>query len=214
VTVFVDVWSDIVCPWCYIGKRRFESALAEFPHRDEVRVRWRAFELDPNAPKVAELSVPERLQRDHGLSAEQVEQMFAQVTELAAAEGLAYRLADATPVNTFDLHRLVAMAAEHEAGDALLESLMHAQHCDAADLSDRATLLTVTAGAGLPEDAVTTVLDGAAHTDAVRADEDQARRLGVTGVPAFVLADRYLVSGAQSVEVLTAALNRVWQEAA
>ncbi|OLF13071.1 hypothetical protein BLA60_07500 [Actinophytocola xinjiangensis] len=214
MTVFVDVWSDIVCPWCYIGKRRFESALAGFTHRDEVRVRWRAFELDPNAPKVSDLTVPQRLQRDHGLSAEQVEQMFAHVTELAAAEGLTYRLAEATGVNTFDLHRLLALAAEREAGDTLLESLMHAQHCDAANLGDRDTVLALTSAAGLADDEVTAVLDGDAYADTVRADEDQARRLGVTGVPAFVLVDRYLVSGAQSVEVLGAALNRVWREAA
>ncbi|GAB3439024.1 DsbA family oxidoreductase [Actinophytocola sediminis] len=210
----VDVWSDIVCPWCYIGKRRFEAALAEFPHRGEVGVRWRSFELDPNAPSVGDLPVPERLQRDHGLSAEQVEQMFAQVTELAAAEGLDYRLAEARQVNSFHLHRLLHLAAEREVGDAVLEALMHAQHCAVADLSDRETLLSVTEPAGLSPATVTDLLDGDDYADEVRADEDLARRLGVTGVPAFVFADRYLVSGAQSVEVFTAALNRAWQEAA
>jgi predicted DsbA family dithiol-disulfide isomerase len=214
VTVAIDVWSDIVCPWCYIGKRRFEAALAEFPHRDEVLVRWRAFELDPSAPEAGGLPVPERLQRDHGLSAEQVEQMFTHVSELAEAEGLSYRLAEAKQVNTFDLHRLLHLAEEHEVGDAMLEALMSAQHCEAADLSDHSTLLTLAEKAGLPPEEVTDLLNSDTYTDEVRADQDLARGLGVTGVPAFVFADRYLVSGAQSVEVFTAALNRAWQEAA
>lgn len=214
MTVVVDVWADIVCPWCYLGMRRFSSALAEFPHREEVLVRRRAFELDPSAPAVGELPAAERLRRDHDLSAEQVEQMFTHVTELAAAEGLEFRLADAKQVNTFHLHRLLALADEREAGETVLEALLHAQHCEAADLSDRATLLSLTSAAGLSSPEVTDLLDGDAHADEVRADEAAAGELGVTGVPAFVFADRYLVSGAQSVEVFTAALNRVWAEAA
>lgn len=212
--VAVDVWSDIACPWCYLGKRRFEAALAAFPHREDVRVRWRSFELDPDAPPSSDVPVPERLRRDHGLTAEQVEQMFAHLTALAAEEGLTYRLADARQVNTFHLHRLLHLATERGVGDAVLEGLMHAQHCAAADLSDRATVLAVAEQAGLPPAEAAVLLDGTAHTDDVRADEALARRLGVTGVPAFVFADRYLVSGAQAVEVFTAALYRAWQEAA
>jgi predicted DsbA family dithiol-disulfide isomerase len=213
VTVVVDVWSDIVCPWCYIGKRRFEAALSAFPHRDEVRLRWHSFELDPDAPPAGE-PVPERLRREHGLSAEQVEQMFTHVTELAAAEGLPFRLADARQVNTFHLHRLLHLAAARDVVDPVMEVLMHAQHCVAADLSDRATVLALAEDSGLPAAEAAALLDGNDHTDDVRADQNLARRLGVTGVPAFVFADRYLVSGAQAVEVFSAALNRAWQEAA
>jgi len=207
----VDIWSDVVCPWCYIGKRRFETALAGFPHRDEVQVRWRSFELDPGAPRTSDVPVPEKLQRAHGLSAAQVEEMFARVTALAAAEGLTYRLAEARQVNSFPLHRLLHLAADRGVGDEVLERLMRAQHCEALDLSDPAVLLALT---DLPAAEVTDLLTGDAYAKEVRADEELARRLGVTGVPAFVLADRYLVSGAQPVEMFTAALTQAWQEAA
>ena len=212
--IAVDVWSDVVCPWCYLGKRRFEKALAEFPHRAAVRVRWRSFELDPTTPARSDVLVPDQLRQKMGLSDEQVEEALGRVTALAAADGLSYRLADARPVNTFTLHRLMHLADTAEAGDPLRESLMHAYTSEAADLSDREVLLTLSRAAGVPEESAAALLSGTDFTEEVREDEALARRLGVRGVPAFVLEGRYLVSGAQPVEVFAEALTRVWDEAA
>jgi predicted DsbA family dithiol-disulfide isomerase len=202
----VDIWSDVVCPWCYLGKRRFEKALAAFPHRDGVEVRWRSFELDPGASSGG---LAQDALRARGVSPEQLAAATAHLTALAAEEGLTYRLAEAHAVNSFDLHRLLHFASAQGVGDAVLDALMHAQHCAAADLSDRAVLLSVVDLPGAAD-----LLAGTSYTSEVRADEAAARRLGINGVPAFVLADKYLVSGAQSVPVMTEALGRAWQEAA
>lgn len=210
----VDVWSDVVCPWCYLGKRRFEAALAGFAHRSAVRVRWRAFELDPDAPARSPVLVPEMLRSRTGQSAEQVGESLRHITALARSEGLSYRLADARPVNTFALHRLIQLADSLEAGDAVREGLMRAYTCEAVDLSDPEALLAVAVEAELAPGAVLDLLAGADFADAVREDEALARRLGISGVPAFVLDGRFLVSGAQSTEVFTAALTQAWTSAA
>jgi predicted DsbA family dithiol-disulfide isomerase len=212
--VSVDIWSDVVCPWCYLGKRRFEAALAGFAHREAVRVRWRSFELDPGAPARSDVLVPDMLRAKTGMSEAQVTESIERVTALAAGDGLAYRLAEARPVNTFDLHRLTHLAESCEAGDAVREALMHAYTSEAADLADPEVLVGLAAEAGLAPDAAVRLLAGNDFADEVRADEALARRLGIDGVPAFVLSGRYLVSGAQPVEVFATALRRAWDEVA
>ncbi|HEV7647156.1 MAG TPA: DsbA family oxidoreductase [Actinophytocola sp.] len=212
--VEVDVWSDVVCPWCYIGKRRFEAALAGFAHREAVRVRWRSFQLDPTTPARSDVLVPDMLRTKMGLSAAQVAESLEHVTALAAGDGLAYRLAEARPVNTFDPHRLMHLADSCGAGEAVREALMHAYTSEAADLSDPEVLVGLAAEAGLAPDAAVRLLAGDDFADEVRADEALARQLGISGVPAFVLSGRYLVSGAQPVEVFATALRRAWDEAA
>jgi predicted DsbA family dithiol-disulfide isomerase len=202
----VEIWSDIVCPWCYIGKRRFEAALAEFPH--DVEYTWRSFELDPGAPPVREHSAAEHLASKYGMSVEQAEASHAQMTELAAQEGLEYHFDTARGGNSFDAHRLLHLAAAHGKQDEAKERLMRAYFTEGVAIGDREALVALAADIGLDPDQARTVLDGDEYADAVRADELLAQRIGIQGVPFFVLNRRYGVSGAQPAAVLVQALEK------
>jgi predicted DsbA family dithiol-disulfide isomerase len=208
----VDIWSDVVCGWCYIGKRRFEAALEQFEHRDDVEVLWHSFELDPDAPPVNELPMAERLASKYGTSREEAEQRLAGITEVAAGEGLAYRAADSRGGNSFDAHRLLHLAAEHGLGNRVAERLFSAAHCEAEATGERATLERLAVEAGLPEDEVRDVLDSDRYAREVRADEVAAQQIGVRGVPFFVLGRKYGLSGAQPTEVMLQALQQTWDE--
>jgi predicted DsbA family dithiol-disulfide isomerase len=210
----VEIWSDIVCPWCYIGKRRFEAALDRFDHRDEVSVLWRSFELDPQAPVDLEGTSAERLAEKYGMTHERAQAAQAQVTEAAAQEGLAYRLDIARGGNTFTAHRLVHEAAVHGRQAAAQERLMAAYFTEGEAISDPETLARLVAEAGVDPDEARAVAFGDRHGDAVREDELLAARLGIQGVPFFVLDRRYGVSGAQPAEVLLEALQRAWADIA
>jgi predicted DsbA family dithiol-disulfide isomerase len=212
--IMVDVWTDLVCPWCFIGKRRFEAALAEFEHRDSVQVRWRSFELDPDAPAEAVERAPALLQRKYGMSAEQAAEANARVTAIAAEAGLKYRLDESWPVNSFDAHRVMHLAADQGVGEAVRERLMTAYTSEGIALADHATLAAQAAEAGLDEKVTRTMLEGDDYAEAVRADEREAASIGVNGVPAFVANGRYLVSGAQPTEVFTLLLQRAWDDTA
>ncbi|HXM59059.1 MAG TPA: DsbA family oxidoreductase [Candidatus Dormibacteraeota bacterium] len=206
----VEIWSDVVCPWCYIGKRRFERALAAFTHRDEVDVVWRSFELDPDAPRQSDEEPAERLARKYGTTVEQARAAQDRVTGVAAQEGLTYRLDAARAANTFDAHRLLHLAAERGVQAAVEEALMAAHFVESRPLGDAETLVSVVAAAGLDEAAARDVLAGDAYAEAVAADEREAAELGITGVPFFVLDRRYGVSGAQPAELLQRALEQAW----
>jgi len=210
----VDIWSDVVCPWCYIGKRRFEAALEQFEHRDDVTVLWHSFELDPEAPPVAEGKSAERLAEKYGMSVEEAAGRQAEITTLAAQDGLTYDLAESRGGNTFDAHRLIHLAAEHRLGDAAMERLMHAYFSEREAIGDRDTLQRLAVEAGLPAEEVREVLGGERYADAVRADERAATQIGIRGVPFFVLGRKYGVSGAQPSEVLLQALQQAWDEVA
>jgi predicted DsbA family dithiol-disulfide isomerase len=210
----VDIWSDVVCPWCYIGKRRFEAALEGFEHRDDVTVLWHSFELDPEAPPVAEGRSAERLAAKYGMSVEEASARQAEITALAAQDGLTYDLAESRGGNTFDAHRLIHLAAEHGLGDAVMERLMNAYFSEREAIGDPDTLQRLAVGAGLPADEVREVLEGDRYADAVRADERAATQIGIRGVPFFVLGRKYGVSGAQPSEVLLQALQQAWDEVA
>lgn len=209
----VEIWSDVVCPWCYVGKRRFEAALAQFEQRDDVALRWRSFELDPAAPPVAELAGPERLAAKYGVSLEQAREMNANVTRIAAAEGLEYDLDRARSGNTFDAHRLIQLGADAGIQDAVKERLMRGYFTEVEPIGDHDALARLGADAGLDPDAARALLAGDGHADSVRADEQLARQLGITAVPFFVLDRRYGVSGAQPAEILLGALQQAWQDA-
>jgi predicted DsbA family dithiol-disulfide isomerase len=210
----VDIWSDVVCPWCYIGKRRFEAALEGFEHRDDVTVLWHSFELDPEAPPVAEGRSAERLAAKYGMSVEEASARQAEITALAAQDGLTYNLAESRGGNTFDAHRLIHLAAEHGLGDAVMERLMNAYFSEREAIGDPDTLQRLAVEAGLPAEEVREVLEGERYADAVRADERAATQIGVRGVPFFVLGRKYGVSGAQPAEVLLQALQQAWDEVA
>ena len=210
----VDIWSDVVCPWCYIGKRRFEAALAQFEHRGDVTVLWHSFELDPEAPPVAEGRSAERLAAKYGMTVEEAAGRQAEITTLAAQDGLTYDLAESRGGNTFDAHRLIHLAAEHRLGDAAMERLMRAYFSEREAIGDRETLQRLAVEAGLPAEEVREVLEGERYADAVRADERAATQIGIRGVPFFVLGRKYGVSGAQPAEVLLQALQQAWDEVA
>ena len=210
MSLHVEIWSDVVCPWCYIGKRRFEAALARFEHRDEVAVTWRSFELDPTAPPSAETAgtYAARLAAKYGRSPAEAQQMVDAMTATAAGEGLDFRFDLARPGNTFDAHRLLHLAREHGLQDPLKERFDRATFGEGLRTSDHASLRVLATEVGLPAADVDAVLASERYADAVRADEAQARAYGISGVPFFVLGGRYGVSGAQSPEVLLAALEQ------
>jgi predicted DsbA family dithiol-disulfide isomerase len=202
----VEVWSDVVCPWCYVGKRRLELALAQFER--PVEVTWRSFELDPSAPRERELPAAEHLAAKYGMSVEQAQASQAQLTELAAAEGLEYHLDRTRGGNSFDAHRMIHLAAAHGRQDAAKERLMRAYFTESEPIGDPDTLVRLMAEIGIDSDEARAVLEGDEYTDAVRADEQLAYRIGIQGVPFFVLNRRYGVSGAHPPEALLEALRR------
>lgn len=211
----VDVWSDVACPWCYIGKRRIEAAIARMPSPADVEVVWRSFQLDPEAPRVrrARTSYAGRLARKYGAPLEQANAMVARMTSLGAADGLSLRFDLVRPGNTFDAHRVLHLARDRGVHAAVKERLLRAYFTEGEALGNRRTLARLSAEAGLDPDEVRRVLAGDAFADAVRADEDEARQLGIHAVPFFGLGGVYGVSGAQPVDVLHDALMQAWAEA-
>ncbi|MFN2451867.1 MAG: DsbA family oxidoreductase [Candidatus Dormibacteria bacterium] len=206
----VEIWSDIVCPWCYIGKRRFEAALAGFEHRDEVAVLWHSFELDPVAPPVRAGALVDHLASKYGVSGERADQMHAEMTNRAAAEGLDFHFEKARSGNTFDAHRLVHLGAASNRQDAVEERFFRAYLTEGEAIGEPATLRRLAVEAGLDAAAVDAVLAGERFAEAVRADEVEAAQLGIRGVPFFVIDRAYGVSGAQPADLLLAALRRAW----
>ena len=209
----VEIWSDVVCPWCYIGKRRFEHALAAFAHREEVTVTWRSFELDPSARRTSEGDPVERLAAKYGMSRATAEAAQARVTANAATEGLDFHLDRARSGNTFDAHRLIHYAHSVGRQDALKERLMAGYFVEGAAIGEPDVLARLAVEVGLDEPGARAVLDGNAYADAVRHDELEARQLGISGVPFFVLDRAYGVSGAQPSELILGALDQAWTAA-
>lgn len=208
----VEIWSDYVCPYCYIGKRRFEAALAQFAHRDQIEVVYKSFELDPNAEVTGNPNIQEVLVRKYGMSMEQVADNIKQVTEMAKAEGLTYYLNNAIQTNTFDAHRLAHFAAVQGKGPEMTERLLKAHFTDRAHLGEQEILADLAAEIGLEREIVIQMLRGDEYVDEVRQDEEEARQIGVRGVPYFVINRKYAISGAQSVEAFLEALQKAWQE--
>ncbi|HVW88467.1 MAG TPA: DsbA family oxidoreductase [Gaiellaceae bacterium] len=210
----VEIWSDVVCPWCYLGKRRFESALSRFEHADGVEVVWRSFELDPGAPRRREGTAAEHLAAKYGMSPEEVEASWARLTGLARAEGLEYHLDRTQGGSSFDAHRLIQLGRERGLQDAVKERILRAYFTESLPIGEPDVLARLAAEAGLAEDEAIDLLAGDAFADAVRADERRAAELGIGGVPFFVVDDRYAVSGAQSTEHFLQALTVAWDSRA
>jgi predicted DsbA family dithiol-disulfide isomerase len=198
----VEIWSDVVCPWCYIGKRRFEAAVEQFG--GEVEVVWRSFELDPSAPAVREHTATEHLAAKYGMSVEQAEASHVKMTELAAQEGLEYHFERARGGNSFDAHRLIHLAAAHGKQGEAQERVMRGYFTEGLPIGDREALIALGDELGLDARAA---LESDEYADAVREDEMLAQRIGIQGVPFFVLGRRYGVSGAQPADVLAQALE-------
>jgi predicted DsbA family dithiol-disulfide isomerase len=210
----VEIWSDIACPWCYIGKRHFEAALAEFEYADDVNVTWRSYELDPSAPTEVPGSSVEIIAAKYGMSVEQAHAAEARVTQTAADAGLDYHLDRSRMGSTFDAHRLVHLAKQHELQDAMKERMFQARFIDGELMSDPETLVAAAVEVGLPEDEVRATLASDRFADEVRADEETAREFGITGVPMFVIDRKFGASGAQPSEQLLGLLRHGWENRA
>jgi predicted DsbA family dithiol-disulfide isomerase len=207
----IEIWSDIACPWCYVGKRRFEAALAAFEHRDEVAVTWRSFELDPAAPAQRPVDSATHLAQKYGMSRDEALARQRSLAETAAADGLEMRADLARGGNTFDAHRLVQLAKAHDVQDAMKERLMRAYHTEGEAIGDPDTLARMALEVGLPEEEVRDVLATDRYASDVRDDERTAMELGINAVPFFVVDRRLGAAGAHPAEALGELLRRGWE---
>lgn len=206
----VEIWSDVVCPFCYIGKREFEKGLAQFPDRDKVQVIWKSFELDQNAPARSELDMYGVLSEKYGSTREESKAQVAGVVERAKTVGLDYDMDIAVMGSSFDAHRVLQYAKTKDMGDAMKERLFKAYFTEGAHLADMPTLIRLASEVGLDGAAVAEVLSTTAFTDEVRADEREGQQIGVRGVPFFVIDRKFSVSGAQQSEAFLGALQQAW----
>jgi predicted DsbA family dithiol-disulfide isomerase len=208
--VDVEIWSDIACPWCYIGKRRFEAALEQFEHRDDVNVTWRSFELDPGAPHERTGDRAERLAEKYGMTVEQAREAEQQLTGVAAGDGLPFRFDIARSGTTFDAHRLVHLAETYGLQDAMKERLLRAYFTEGELISDHDTLVRLAAEVGLDQQEVRELLAGGRYAEEVRADERTAGELRISVVPTFVVDRKLGASGAQPPDALLDLLRQGW----
>jgi predicted DsbA family dithiol-disulfide isomerase len=206
----IEIWSDVACPWCYIGKRRFEAALAKFEHRDEVEVTWRSFELDPDAPNERAGDRSARLAAKYGITVERAREMEQTVTDAAAGEGLDFRFDIARSGSTFDAHKVIHLADGRGLQDAMKERLLRAYFTEGELISDHETLIRLAGEVGLPDDEVRRALTDDVQASQVRDDETDARTLGITSVPTFVIDRALGVSGAHPPDALLELLRQGW----
>ena len=208
--MIIDVWSDVVCPWCFIGKRRLEKALSGFEHKDEIMIRHRAFQLQPDAQGV--VPTGKHLAEKYRVSADQVKEMQANVCAVADGEGLCYNLDDTLSGNTFDAHRVLLYAATINKQDELLEAMYSSYFENSLPLFSHQDICAVAESVGIPAVDVMNVLESDQFTNEVLADRDMATQLGATGVPFFVVDMKYGISGAQPLEAFVETINAAWNE--
>ena len=208
--MIIDVWSDVVCPWCFIGKRRLEKALSGFEHKDEIIIRHRAFQLQPDAQGVVPTGM--HLAEKYRVSADQVKEMQANVCAVADGEGLCYNLDDTLSGNTFDAHRVLLYAATINKQDELLEAMYSSYFENSLPLFSHQDICAVAESVGIPAVDVMNVLESDQFTNEVLADRDMATQLGATGVPFFVVDMKYGISGAQPLEAFVETINAAWNE--
>lgn len=209
----IEVWSDFVCPFCYIGKRRLEEAINQFPQREQIEVEFKSFELDPNAPKNSGMSIHEALASKYGMSIEQAKEANVGVGQQAATVGLTFNFEQMKPTNTFDAHRLAKYAKTVGKEKEITEKLLYGYFTESKNLSDHETLADIAESVGISRDAALEVLqDETAYSHDVRIEEEVARQYRITGVPYFIINQKYAISGAQPLETFQGALQKVWEE--
>lgn len=208
--MIIDVWSDVVCPWCFIGKRRLEKALSTFAHKDEITIRHRAFQLDPNALET--LPTSQVLSEKYGVDEAGLKSMQANVCAIADGEGLCYDLDSSLSGNTFDAHRLLLWAATINKQDLLLEAMYSSYFEKSKPVFSHTDLVAIAIGIGIDADKVEDILNSGAFSEEVIADRKVASDLGANGVPFFVIDMKYGISGAQPVETFTQTLETAWAE--
>ena len=206
----IDIWSDVACPYCYIGKRHLEAALEHFPHKDQVQVTWHSFELDPEAPAETKENQYEVVARKYGVSPVQAKEMTARVLTSAGATGLSLDFDTVKPTNTFNAHRLIHLAAGQDKQDEMEERLFKAYFTEGRHIGQKESLQAIAAESGID---ATEMLNSDSFTDEVRKDEEEAQSLGIRGVPFFVFDYKYAISGAQPVDAFIQTLSKVWEEA-
>ncbi|WP_040948783.1 DsbA family oxidoreductase [Gorillibacterium massiliense] len=208
----IEVWSDYLCPFCYIGKRRLEQALEQFPHRDKVQLIFRSFELNPDAPVETNQNMEQLLAQKYGITLEQAKANNDQLALQAKTVGLDFRFETYIPTNSFDAHRLTHFAAVHGKEQAMSERLFQSVFTDSGNIGDRGYLADLAKEIGLNGEEAAAALAEGRYGDNVRAEEKEGETLGIRGVPFYVFNRKYAVSGAQSSEVFLNALNKAWED--
>lgn len=208
----IDIWSDYQCPFCYIGKTRLQNALSQFAHAEEVNVNYKSFELDPSAERDIPLNIYEALAKKYGTTIEQAREMNVNVGTQAAQEGLDFQFDTMILTNSFDAHRLMQYAADQGKAEEMNEALFRAYFTESRHIGDHHTLIDIAESVGLDRQQTAAVLESEQYGDLVRRQEHLGSQLGITGVPFFVINDKYAISGAQPTEMFTKALNDIWAE--
>ncbi|MEH3115328.1 DsbA family oxidoreductase [Pedobacter terrae] len=208
----VEIWSDVMCPFCYIGKRHFEEAMEKLPFKNEIEVDWKSFQLNPEYHNTNNETVYDYLSRSKGMPVEQAKQMTKQVEEMAANAGLTIDFNKNIPANTFNAHRLIHLAAKHNLQDLAEEKLFEAHFVNSKNIGETDILVDLAVEIGLDQDEATAVLNSNEFAEAVRYDIYESQNLGIRGVPYFVMNRKYGVSGAQPVQAFTDALTQSFTE--
>jgi len=207
----VEIWSDVACPFCYIGKKRFEQALSSFQHKDKIEVEWKSFQLDPSLPKDGQVKIHEYMAKQKGLAASEVNAMFQNVVQMAKAEGIDMKMDEINMANTLTMHRLIQLAKTKGRG-AEAEELFFQAYFSGKDFTNEDILLKIAREIGLDESDAKEVIQSDKFSDSVAKDVYEARTIGVRGVPHFVFNDKYVISGAQHSETFKGALEKAYEE--
>lgn len=208
----IEIWSDVVCPFCYIGKRKLEKAIEKFPFKDKVEIEWKSFQLNPDQKTNPSISTLEQLSQSKGWSMEQTREITSNVVNMAAAQGLEFNFEKAVVANTKNAHRLIHLAKASGKGDAMKERLLQAYFSEGKNVDDLLTLVALGKEVGLEEEKIKAMLESDHYEDAVEQDIYESRQLGVKGVPFFVLDRKFGISGAQPDEVFDQTLKKAWAE--
>jgi predicted DsbA family dithiol-disulfide isomerase len=206
----VEIWSDIMCPFCYIGKRRFENALENFEYNNEVEITWRSFQLNPDIETDPDANINEYLAKAKGWSFEQAQQMNQRVTNMAADEGLEYNMDQAIVANSFDAHRVVQFSKDRGKANEMEEALFKAYFTDGKNIADHQTLIALAEGIGIDPTEVKSILGSEKYANTVKHDIQLAQNINITGVPFFLFDRKFAVSGARETEVFLKALKQSW----